>query len=81
MLRSLRFAGLIITMWVCTCAYAFAQAPQLVFTVAPPEQPQPNAVPQASAAIEERALAMWSGPRLTLASRWQPRPRHGPFDP
>src|SRR5215510_11720471 len=60
----LRSAGLVVVCFTAAAGPAFAQntgAP-LVFTVGAPERkPATAATVQVSTAIEERALAMWSG--------------------
>jgi len=59
----LRSAGLIV--WLCTCvandAAAQIATPHLVFTVSVPDRAQPHVTLQVSGAVEERALAIWSG--------------------
>src|SRR3984893_7538383 len=61
MLRFLRSAGLAFMLSACAIVNAFAQAPQLVFTVAVPERTPSETILQASAVVEERGLAMWGG--------------------
>src|SRR5262245_26275749 len=60
----LRSAGLVVVCSAAAAGHAFAQSavPPLVFTVGAPERKPPTtATLQVSTAIEERALAMWSG--------------------
>jgi len=77
MLRFARSAGLAFTLSTGALTNATAQTPQLVFTAAAPERTSPKPVLQASAVVEERGLALWSGTRsdfgvgVALASpRW-----------
>jgi hypothetical protein len=56
-----RSAGWTLTLWACATVNAFAQAPPLIFTVAAPGQTSSDATLRASAIVEERGLALWSG--------------------
>jgi hypothetical protein len=49
------------TLCACAIVHAFAQTPPLVFTVAVPERTSSETILQASAAVEERGLALWGG--------------------
>jgi hypothetical protein len=53
--------GLTFTLFAGASVHAFAQTPQLVFTVAAPEPASAETTLQASAVVEERALALWGG--------------------
>jgi hypothetical protein len=60
--RVLRTAGLAVAVSACALVDVFAQTPPLVFTVpVPPERPSSDTKVQASAVVEERALALWGG--------------------
>jgi len=61
MVRAFRCAVFTIALGVGGGASAFAQAPPLVFTVAVPETNASTTTVRASAAVEERGLALWSG--------------------
>lgn len=80
MRRSMRSAALVSVLSAGAAVSAFAQSPQLVFTAAAPERTSPEANLQASAVVEERGLALWSGVAsdfgvgVTLSgSRWAVR--------
>ena len=63
MLRCLRSTGLAIGLAASASVPAFAQTPPLVFTftVSTPEATRSETILQASAVVEERGLALWSG--------------------
>jgi hypothetical protein len=61
MRRICRSAGLAITLCAGGAVNVRAQSPPLVFTVAAPERTPSAPLLQASAAIEERGLALWGG--------------------
>jgi hypothetical protein len=62
MVRCLRTAGLILALGACATVNAAAQdRPPLVFTAASPDRTSPDTALQASAVVEERGLALWSG--------------------
>jgi hypothetical protein len=61
MVRFLPSAGLTLTLCACASVTAFAQVPPLVFTVGTPERTPSETILQASAAVEERGLALWGG--------------------
>jgi hypothetical protein len=54
-------AGLTLVLCACAIGNAFAQAPPLVFTAAAPERAPSETIPQVSAVVEERGLALWGG--------------------
>jgi hypothetical protein len=60
-LRFSRSVGLAFSLCACAAGNAFAQTPQLVFTVAAPEPTRSETILKASAVVEERALALWGG--------------------
>jgi hypothetical protein len=56
-----RLAALVIALTATSVTAAIAQAPPLVFTVAVPERASSDATVRASAVVDERGLALWSG--------------------
>ena len=61
MVRLFRCATLVLALGASGATNAIAQAPPLVFTVAVPERTSPETTIRASAVVEERGLALWSG--------------------
>src|SRR5262245_15802322 len=62
-MRRPRLFALLLGLFVGSSIPAFAQTPQLIFTAPTPtsEASALRSVPQVSAVIEERGLALWSG--------------------